>query len=68
MPCPPLVAMSGSGSSRINGMLKTAAMLGAVRTLAKPFDTAQLVKLVQELIGPPAGFTAPAGPRDPTGP
>ena len=68
VPCPPLVAMSGSGSYRVNGMLKAAALLGAVRTLAKPFDPAQLVQLVQELIGPPAGLTAPASPRDPAGP
>ena len=56
------VAMSGSGSYRVNGMLKAAAMLGAVRTLAKPFETTQMISLVQELIGPPARLTAPAGP------
>ncbi|HWA24277.1 MAG TPA: response regulator [Lacunisphaera sp.] len=53
IPCPPLVAMSGSSVYRVNGMLKAAAMLGAVRTLAKPFDSAQLVSLVHELIGAP---------------
>ena len=61
VPCPPLVAMSGSGSYRVEGMLRTAALLGAVQTLAKPFEPAQLIKLVQELIGPPAGVTARAG-------
>jgi CheY-like chemotaxis protein len=65
VPCPLLVAMSGSGTYRVNGMLKAAKMLGAVRTLAKPFETTQLISLVQELIGPPAGVTASAGPRGP---
>ncbi len=67
VPSPPLVAMSGSSCYRVNGMLKAAKMLGAVRTLAKPFDTAQLIELVRELIGPPAGVTAPADPRDSAG-
>jgi FixJ family two-component response regulator len=62
VPCPPLVAMSGSGSYRVNGMLKAAKMLGAVRTLAKPFETTQMIRLVQELIGPPASVTASAVP------
>lgn len=53
VPCPPLVAMSGSSAYRVNGMLKAAAMLGAVRTLAKPFDSQELLALVHELIGPP---------------
>ena len=68
VPCPPFVAMSGSGSYRIDGMLKTAAMLGAARTLAKPFEPVQLFRLVEELIGPPAGLTGPAVPSGPTGP
>ena len=64
VPCPPLVAMSGSGNYRANGMLKAAKMLGAVRTLAKPFETAHLIQLVKELIGPPAGSAAPSNPRE----
>ena len=68
VPCPPFVAMSGAGSYRINDMLKTAAMLGAARTLAKPFEPVQLFRLVEELIGPPAGLTGPAVPSDPAGP
>ena len=68
VPCPPLVAMSGSGSYRVNDMLRTAKLLGAARTLAKPFEAAQLIGLVQELIGPPARVTVPAGPRDPAAP
>jgi len=68
VPCPPLVAMSGSGTFQFEGMLKTAEMLGAVRSLAKPFEPAQLIQLVQELIGPPAGLTGPAVPPGPAGP
>jgi CheY-like chemotaxis protein len=68
VPCPPLVAMSGSGSYRVNGMLKAAQMLGAVRTLTKPFETTQMISLVQELIGPPASVTAPAAPTGPATP
>ena len=68
VPCPPLVAMSGSSTYRVNGILKTATLLGAVRTLGKPFETAQLVSLVRELIGPPDGITAPAGPPGPAAP
>jgi len=67
VPCPPLVAMSGSGNYRVNGMLKAAALLGATRTLSKPFNTAELIGLVQELVGPPTGVTAPADPRDSAG-
>ena len=50
----PVIAMSGGG--RIGGpdnYLKIACACGAARILTKPFDLAQLVGLVQELIGPP---------------
>ena len=67
IPCPPLVAMSGLGRYRVNGMLKTATMLGAVRTLTKPFTPTELIGLVQELIGPPAGVTASAAHQDSAG-
>jgi two-component system nitrogen regulation response regulator GlnG len=64
-PQPLVMAMSGSGTLRVNSMLKMAGVLGAARTLAKPFQTAQFLGLVQELIGlpvtlPPAGTTGPA--------
>jgi CheY-like chemotaxis protein len=64
VPSPPLVAMSGSNPYRVKGILKTAKLLGAVRTLSKPFDTVQLTQLVLELIGPPAGVTVPTDLRD----
>ena len=52
IPPPAVVAMSGSGVGRVGGMLKMAAVLGASRTLAKPFQPVHLLRLVQELIGP----------------
>lgn len=53
-PTTPLLAMSGANSVRVTGMLEVAAALGAVRTIAKPFASAALIALVEELIGPPA--------------
>jgi CheY-like chemotaxis protein len=66
-PPPPVMAMSGSGTLRVNSMLKMAGVLGAARTLAKPFQTAEFLRMVEELIGlpvtsPPAGTTGPAVP------
>ncbi len=51
-PAPAVVAMSGAGLGRIEGMLKMASVLGAARTLAKPFSLQQLLGLVRELVGP----------------
>ncbi len=56
-PAPAVVAMSGAGLGRVEGMLRMAAVLGAARTLAKPFSLQHLLALVQELVGP-----APAAP------
>lgn len=52
-PTPAVLAMSGAGMGRVEGMLKMASVLGATRTLAKPFNPAQLLRLVHDLIGPP---------------
>ncbi len=57
-PAPAVLAMSGGGLGQIGGMLRIASVLGATRTLAKPFHPAHLLRLVQELIGPAAGSTA----------
>ena len=57
-PAPAVVAMSGGGLGQIGGMLRIASVLGATRTLAKPFHPAHLLRLVQELIGPAASGTA----------
>ncbi len=54
IPSPAIIAMSGSGVSRVEGMLKMASVLGAGRTLAKPFQPTHLIRLVHELIGPGA--------------
>jgi DNA-binding response OmpR family regulator len=58
-PAPPLLAMSGSSTTRVTGMLKIAAALGAARTLPKPFEPSVLLALVRELIGP-ATVSAPS--------
>lgn len=48
----PVVAISGGG--RISGtrdFLNTAKVLGATRTFSKPFDNAELLYAVRELVG-----------------
>jgi len=67
-PRPPVLAMSGTTDNRLASMLKVAKGLGAVRTIAKPFESAQLLRMVQELIGPPASAAAPAGLPGPAAP
>ncbi len=52
IPPPAIVAMSGSGAGRVECMLKMASVLGASRTLSKPFQPAHLIRLVHQLIGP----------------
>ncbi len=52
-PQPLVMAMSGSGALRVNSMLKMAGVLGAARTLSKPFNTVEFLGLVRELIGLP---------------
>jgi DNA-binding response OmpR family regulator len=48
----PIIAVS-AGSPRLKmDILKSAALLGASRTLAKPFDLQALVDSVRELVGP----------------
>ena len=66
-PQPPVLAMSGSGALRVNSMLKMAGVLGAARTLAKPFQMMEFLGMVRELIGlpvsaPPANSAGPAVP------
>ena len=63
-PHPPVLAMSGSGALRVNSMLKMAGVLGAARTLSKPFQTVQFLGMVRELIGLPVS-PPPAKPIDP---
>ncbi len=60
IPAPAVIAMSGSGVGRVECMLKMASVLGASRTLGKPFQPAHLIRLVHELIGP-AGVKVAAG-------
>ena len=59
----PVIAISGGGRIGLNNYLEIAKGCGAARALAKPFKIAQLLTLVQELIGPPP----PAPPDAPAG-
>ncbi|MEY2409940.1 MAG: two-component system, chemotaxis family, chemotaxis protein CheY [Verrucomicrobiota bacterium] len=47
----PIVAISGNPD--LGNILDTAHRLGAVRTLAKPFQAAEFLKLVQEILESP---------------
>lgn len=47
-----ILAISGEGQFGPGPFLTMAGHLGAHRTLAKPFEPAELVKTVQEIIGP----------------
>jgi CheY-like chemotaxis protein len=57
---PPVLAISGTNVTRITGMLRIAAALGAVRTLTKPFAPAALLAVVGELAGPAIRALPPA--------
>lgn len=46
-----IMAISGEGQFGPGPLLTMAGHLGAHRTLAKPFEPAQLVQMVQEIIG-----------------
>ena len=51
-----IIAMSGGGQYFGADFLKVAALVGADRTIAKPFERAALLSLVHELLAtPPAG-------------
>ncbi len=50
----PVIAMSGGGRAvGPDDYLKIARACGAVKILAKPFETEQLLAAMQELLGPP---------------
>lgn len=55
----PVIAMSGGVNSNMAGMLHTAELLGARRTLAKPFALPALVQAVQEVLGKPSAKLPP---------
>src|SRR5436309_7824385 len=50
-PQPTIVAMSGGGRTGQIEVLEAAAALGASRTLVKPFEPRQLLKVIRELLG-----------------
>src|SRR5256886_17225337 len=50
-PQPTIVAMSGGGRTGPIEVLEAAAALGASRTLVKPFEPRQLLKVIRELLG-----------------
>lgn len=47
-----LIAISGGGRIGSANYLKTAKLLGAERTFAKPVDTSQLLSAIEELLAP----------------
>jgi len=47
-----VIVISGGDSTGTLDMRRDAEFLGAVRSLAKPFTTTELVGLVEELLGP----------------
>lgn len=49
-PPPPVIAVSGGGRMPKEVLLSNAGLLGAVRTLAKPFDVAVLVSTLREVL------------------
>ncbi len=54
-PKPVVLAISGGAMNLAGEALRTAKLLGCRGILAKPFDLAEIYKVVSELIGPPAG-------------
>ncbi|AOS43349.1 Alkaline phosphatase synthesis transcriptional regulatory protein PhoP [Lacunisphaera limnophila] len=65
---PPVLAMSGSSTARIGGMLKVAVALGATRTLSKPFTPAEFLSTVGQLVGAEVRRGSPAARPSPTAP
>ena len=59
-PGTPVIAISGGGVWDAQSLLKVAGTLGAVRTLSKPFELDEFLKLVEEVLAtrsPPGGGT-----------
>jgi DNA-binding response OmpR family regulator len=50
-PHPKIVAISGGGRTGQTDMLRAAAVLGAARTLRKPFTPRELLAVIRELLG-----------------
>lgn len=48
-----IIAMSGGGCNGPEAYLKVAQRLGAIRTLTKPFSSAELAEAVQACLGQP---------------
>jgi DNA-binding NtrC family response regulator len=46
-----IIAMSGGGRVSADNYLQIAAQFGACATLAKPFDRAQILAVVQQTLG-----------------
>jgi DNA-binding NtrC family response regulator len=54
LPDTPIIAMSGGGRVKNMYPLKIATKIGATKSLAKPFDAKDLLKLVQEVAPHPS--------------
>lgn len=48
-----IIAISGGDRTQRVDLRRDAELLGASRTLRKPFDSTQLLRIVHELVGPP---------------
>jgi DNA-binding NtrC family response regulator len=61
-PGTPVIAISGGGVWDKQSLLKVAGTLGALRTLSKPFELAEFLTLVDEVLasGSPPGGTSDA--------
>ena len=57
---PKLIAVSGGGSLNAQMGLELAALLGAAKTLAKPFAPEALLTMVSEMLGQKSGAVASA--------
>jgi DNA-binding response OmpR family regulator len=51
IPSTPIVAMSDGGRSKQSGLLGDAKLLGAVRTVAKPFRLEEMLAVVDQELG-----------------
>jgi CheY-like chemotaxis protein len=53
----PVIAISGGGYTSASSLLKDAGLLGAVRTLEKPFTSEQVLDAVRETLESPSAET-----------
>lgn len=57
----PIIAISGALSGKSGDLLRTAQLLGAKMTMAKPFSMTELITAVHQFAGPPTPAVAQNG-------